>query len=40
MDGWDWLWMTFMMGFFFVAIGAVVYISVRLAQHVPRGRNT
>lgn len=31
-DGWDWVWMTFMMGFWVVVLGAVVYAAVRLAQ--------
>jgi len=35
MDGWDWVWMTFMMGFWVILIGAVVYIAVRLAQQPP-----
>jgi len=35
MDGWDWVWMTFMMGFWVVLLGAVVYIAVRLAQRPP-----
>lgn len=29
--GWDWLWMTFTMGFWLVAFGVVVYAAVRLA---------
>jgi hypothetical protein len=32
-DSWDWLWMTFTMGFGLVALGIVVYVAVRLAQH-------
>ena len=32
MDGWDWLWATFMMGFWVVLLGAVIYIAVKLAQ--------
>jgi hypothetical protein len=32
MDGWDWLWMTFMMRFWLVLIGGVVYVAVRLAR--------
>ena len=32
MNGWDWLWATFMMGFWIVLIGLVVYVAVRLAQ--------
>jgi hypothetical protein len=38
MDGWDWLWMTFMMGVWIVLIGGVVYVAVRLAQRSPRTR--
>jgi heme/copper-type cytochrome/quinol oxidase subunit 2 len=34
-DGWDWFWMTLMMGFWIVLLGAVVYIAVRLAQRPP-----
>ena len=36
MHGWDWLWMTFGMGFWIVLIGVVVYVAVRLAQRPPR----
>jgi hypothetical protein len=32
MDGWDWLWMTLMMGFWLVLLAAVIFIAVRLAQ--------
>jgi hypothetical protein len=35
MDGWDWLWMTLMMGFWLVFLGAVIFIAVRLAQRPP-----
>jgi heme/copper-type cytochrome/quinol oxidase subunit 2 len=35
MDGWDWIWMPFMMGFWIVVLGAVVYIAVRLARQPP-----
>ncbi len=35
MAGWDWIWMTFMMGFWIALLGAVVYIAVRLAQRPP-----
>lgn len=35
MDGSDWIWMTFMMSFWLVLLGAVVYIAVRLAQRPP-----
>jgi len=31
-DGWDWFWMPFMMGFWVVVLGVVVYVAVRLAQ--------
>jgi heme/copper-type cytochrome/quinol oxidase subunit 2 len=34
-DGWNWLWMTFMMGFWLVVLGAVIFIAVRLAQQPP-----
>jgi heme/copper-type cytochrome/quinol oxidase subunit 2 len=34
-DGWDWLWMTLMMGFWLVVLGAVIFIAVRLAQRPP-----
>jgi flagellar biogenesis protein FliO len=39
MDGWDWLSMTFGMGFWIVLIGVVVYVAVRLAQRPPRERH-
>jgi heme/copper-type cytochrome/quinol oxidase subunit 2 len=32
MDGWDWFWMSFMMVFWIVVLGAVVYVAVRLAN--------
>jgi hypothetical protein len=32
MDGWDWLWMSFMMVFWLVVLGAVIYVAVRLAK--------
>ena len=35
MDGSDWVWMTFMMGFWVALLGVVVYIAVRLAQRPP-----
>ena len=38
MDSWDWPWMSFMMGFWLVVLGAVVYLAVRLAQRPPRER--
>ena len=34
-DGWDWLWMTMMMGLWIVILGAVVFIAVPLAQRPP-----
>ena len=34
-DAWGWLWMTLMMGFWLVALGAVIYVIVRLAQRPP-----
>lgn len=39
MNGWDWLWGTFMVGFWIVLIGVVVYIAIRLAQR-DRDRQT
>ena len=32
LDGWAWLWMTFMMVFWIVVLGAVVYIAVKLGN--------
>ena len=37
-EGWDWLWMSFMMGFWVILLGAVVYFAVRLAQRDPEHR--
>ncbi len=34
-ESWDWLWMTLMMGFWLVVLGAVIYTAVRLAQRTP-----
>lgn len=31
-DGWDWVWMTFMLGFWLVGLGAVIYAAVYLAK--------
>jgi hypothetical protein len=31
-SGWDWLWMTLIMGFWLVVLGAAVFVAVRLAQ--------
>lgn len=39
MDGWDWLWMSFMMVFWLVVLGAVIYVAVRLANRPPHGRS-
>ena len=36
MSGWDWLWMTFMMGFWIILIGVVVYLAVWFARRTPR----
>lgn len=36
MDGRDWVWMSFRMVFWIVALGAVVYAAVRLAQRPPQ----
>ena len=40
MDGWDWAWMSFMMVFWVVLLGAVIYAAVRLAQRPPRERKS
>lgn len=39
MDGSDWFWMSFMMVFWVVAIGAVVYTAVRLGQRAPNDKS-
>ena len=31
-DGWNWLWMTLMMGFWIVILVLVVYLVVKLTQ--------
>ena len=36
MSGWGWFVMTFMMIFWLVLFGLVVYIAVRLGQRTPR----
>lgn len=36
MNGWDWVWMTLMMGFWVVLLGGVIFVAVRLAQRPPR----
>jgi heme/copper-type cytochrome/quinol oxidase subunit 2 len=35
MDGWNWFWMSFMMVFWLVVLGAVVYVAVKLANRPP-----
>lgn len=35
MDGWGWLWMSSMMVFWVVVLGAVVYAAVKLANRPP-----
>jgi hypothetical protein len=39
MSGWAWVWMTFMMLFWIVLLGAVVYIAVKLGIQ-PRDSST
>ncbi len=40
MNGWNWAWMTFMIVFWVVLLGAVVYAAVRLAQRPTREGKT
>ena len=35
MNGWDWFWMSFMMVFWIVVLGVVVYAAVKLANRPP-----
>ncbi len=35
MNGSDWAWMSFMMAFGIVGLGAVIYLVVRLAARAP-----
>jgi len=35
-DGWDWIWMSTLMLVWLVALGAVVYVAVRLATPADR----
>jgi hypothetical protein len=35
MSGWEWMWMSFMMVFWIVALGAIVYAAVKLANRPP-----
>ena len=37
-NGWDWVWMTFMMLFWVVALGVAVYVAVKLANRPPTDR--
>jgi hypothetical protein len=34
-SGWNWLWMGVMMVFWLIALGAVIYFAIRLAQRPP-----
>lgn len=34
-DGWDWLWMNFIMVFWLVSLGVVIYFAVKLANRPP-----
>jgi len=34
-DSWDWFWMNFMMVFWLVALGVVIYVAVKLANRPP-----
>ena len=36
MEGWDWIWMSTLMLVWLVALGAVVYVAVRLATSADR----
>lgn len=38
MNGWDWAWMTLMMGFWVALFGIAVYIAVKLATRPPGDR--
>jgi uncharacterized membrane protein len=35
MGGWGWFWMSFMMVFWIVVLGAVIYVAVKLANRPP-----
>ena len=43
MHGWmnsgDWAWMTFMMVLWVVALGAIIYLGVRLGSRPPRQKH-
>jgi hypothetical protein len=34
-DSWGWFWMSFMMVFWIVVLGAVLYVAVKLAKQPP-----
>ena len=40
MNGGDWFWMSFMMVWLVVVLGAVVYVAVRLANRGPEDRSS
>ena len=35
MSDWGWVWMSFMIAFWILIVGAVVYAAVRLGQRAP-----
>ncbi len=37
MDGWDWFWMSSMIVFWLVVLGAVIYVAVKFATRPPSG---
>jgi hypothetical protein len=39
MDGWDWLWATFMMGVWVILLGVVVFLAIKLAQGDRQGKS-
>ena len=40
MDSWAWFWMSFMMVFWIVALGALVYVVAKLANRPPTNANS
>lgn len=36
MEGWDWVWMSFVMLFWALVVGVVVYVAVKLADRSHR----
>lgn len=38
MHDWGWFWMSFMMVFWIVLLGAIVYVAVRLGQRPPSSK--